>query len=68
MVQGSFNREELDALGAPHPFWGAGDIGAYRLLEEGIVHGWWCKGNRLNHSLTKLDGGSPSNSGGHSLS
>ena len=23
---GSFNRGELDALGAPHPFWGAGTL------------------------------------------
>ena len=43
---------------------GCWDISAYRLLEEGIVHGWWHKGDRPNHGLTKLDGGSPSNGGG----
>ena len=25
-MQGSFNRGELDALGAPHPLWGAGTL------------------------------------------
>ena len=25
-VQGSFNKGELDALGAPHPLWGAGTL------------------------------------------
>ena len=49
--------------GLPTLFGGHWDIGAYRLLEEGIVHGWWCKGDGPNHSLTKLDGGSPSNAG-----
>ena len=58
---GSFNKGELDALGASHPLLGAGTS---VLLGEGIVHGWWHKGNGPNHGLTKLDGGPPSNCGG----
>ena len=61
---GSFNKGELDAPGAPHPFLGCWDIGAYRLLEERIVHGWLRKSDGLNHGLTKFDGGSPGDSGG----
>ena len=42
-------------LGLPILF-GCWDIGAYRLLEERIVHGWLHKSDGPNHSLTKFDG------------
>ena len=35
-------------------------MGASRLLEERIVHGWLHKCDGLDHSLAKFNGGSPS--------
>ena len=49
--------------GSP-PFLGCGDMGAYRFLEERIVHGWLCKCDRPDYGLTKFNGGSPSHCGG----
>ena len=39
-------------------------MGAYRFLEERIVHGWLRKCDGLDYGLTKFDGGSPSHRGG----
>ena len=63
-VWDSFSRGELHASGCPPHFLRCGDRGAFGLLEERIVHGWLCKCDRLDHSLAKLNGGSPSHHGG----
>ena len=62
-VRDPFNKGELHASGVPHPFWGK-EIGVLAgFLKKGQSRAGCSEHDRLDHSLAKLNGGSPNHHG-----